>query len=176
VKRTCPALDRQRATRTEARTTKRKTTAARVRDAALAKRSRGGEDLDVWARRFWRLPAMKENRRWRKTLPSITYRTKNVGRFSGHAKTWSKEIVVTLAPRLDAGRAIEIILHELVHCVAGHWHDKRFRTCLMACAAEAFPGIDFGFSAADGWTNYELDERISDGINEWLAREKEAAA
>jgi len=176
VKRTSPALDKQRATRTAARTARVAQQRTRESERAKAKRSRGGEDLDAWARKFWRLPVFKEQRRWSKTLPKITYREKTYG-YSGHTKTWAKEIVVSLSKNLDPARAVEIILHELVHAVLppSEWHGKKFRSTIMAAATEAFPGIKFRFADSDGVSMYELDERIADGIREHLARKEVAA-
>lgn len=178
VERSCPALDRERAERTEKATAKRKAKADREKAAALDRRSRGGHDLDEWARRFWRLPAMKEQRRWTKRVPSITYREKRTGhRYSGHAKTWSQEVVLTLRRDLDPARAIEIVLHELVHCVlpTGTRHSPKFRSTLMAAAVEAFGVEHFQFTDADGLTMWALDERIADGVRTALAT-REAAA
>lgn len=171
VERTCPALDRKRTEKRERDAAKRTEKAQRERAAARDRRSRGGHDLDEWARRFWRLPVMKEQRRWSKRVPPITYRERRTGgRYSGHAKTWSQQVVLTMHRDLAPERAIEIVLHELVHCVlpTGTGHAPKFRSVLQAAAVEAFGLEHFRFADTDRLSMWALDERVADGIRSAL--------
>ena len=96
-----------------------------------------GIDLVALANRFWKLEAMRAER----ALPEMKFRASSAGRggISGRAWTKSNRLVLTLREG-DANDAIEVLLHELVHCacpVREH-HGELFQRRLIACAREAF--------------------------------------
>jgi hypothetical protein len=167
VERSCPALDRQREIASTRAAAKRATATTRQRERARAARSIGRFDLDAEARRFWRLPSMVELHGGTR-LPEITIRRSRSKRYSsGHAWTYTTTITVGT----NAADALYTLLHELVHCAilrtrGGHLvhHGPKYKAYLMACAAEAWPTVDFRWHETDGWTTYQIGYRIVESI------------
>lgn len=177
VERTCPALDRRRAVSSErtaakrkASVERRKASVEREREAARARRTLGGVDLLAEAKRLWALPAMREVRgrpaaRHRRMFPEVVIRHRRGVSSSGHCRYGDRRIVVTAGT--DVNRAIEVVLHELVHaaCGAMHGHNATFWRTLRSAACQAWPDHDFRFVDAPsrGWA---LDSWVASGIGD----------
>lgn len=147
VERTCPALDKARATSTTARKARTAAKVARARESAKAKHSIGDLDLMAEARRFWALPTMKDARKTHRPrvtkLPKITWRrSARKWHTSGYCRPSWQEIVVTLGK--DPHDAQGVLLHELVHAVlpTSERHGSLFKSTMRSAYREAFPERD----------------------------------
>lgn len=56
--------------------------------------------------------------------------------YSGHAWSYSRQLVVTFGPNVSASQALETLVHEMCHlaCPAKEGHGERFRRMLRAAA------------------------------------------
>lgn len=169
VERTCPALDKDRAARAEKRAALTVQKRAKERDA----RSAGGVDLIAEARRFWKLPALRDQPYSSRDLPDITIRrSKTKQHTSGHwYGSWPNgRVVVTVGT--DPFDAPGAMLHELVHaaCPRGTHHSALFWATLRRAAREAWPNATFDFLRAPvGW---RCQRAIRDGLRELAAQGK----
>jgi hypothetical protein len=109
-----------------------------------------GVDLRTLLARFWKLEAMRVEDK-RLAPPEARFiRSKYSG--GGHAKVWSRKIVVRVFENGTLVSVLETLLHELVHC--SHYlsfpkdkcHSEMFCRRLIACAREAF-GLDLDTAA-----------------------------
>jgi hypothetical protein len=104
-----------------------------------------GINLAALAEKLWRLEALRVNAN--AALPAITWRAFSRGAAWGTA--WDKQQTITmrLAPNATPEAAVEVLLHELVHCSApGASHNELFRRRLIAAAREAF-GLELDTAA-----------------------------
>lgn len=172
VERTCPALDRQRAERSVKQAARTQTRRERDRAAEVAARTAGPYDLLAEAKRFARLPAIK-NQIDRYGFPTITFRrtTGSKAFTSGHCRYCvPAEITVTIG--CDPHGAVETVMHEMVHAaLLTEGHSDRFWYTLRSLAKEAFPDARFDFvHVRQGW---QTDSEIGRAIG---ARHQEAKA
>lgn len=97
-----------------------------------------GVDLNVLRDRFWRLEAIRADDL--RSPPQIRWRAWNSARVSGVAYTMTRKIVMRIGQDASLEDAVEVLLHEMVHC-ACHFkehHGELFCRRLIACAREAF--------------------------------------
>jgi hypothetical protein len=155
VERTCPALERQRAVQGEKSAAKRTATKEREREAIKARYFVGDLDLQKEAQRLWRLPVMKEQRRWRKRLPDIEFRRSARKRYTS-GRSFGGRVVLTMGS--DPIGVREVLLHELVHEVLPRnvHHADPFYRVLLRAAREAWPHVDFGpYISNKAWSKDE---------------------
>lgn len=179
VARVCPVLDKSR----EERLAKRKAATleetrrlreGREKKATIdeQKRTIGGYDLMEEAARYWKilkrspwLPpahrAVVENL----PLPTIKFRRRQSG-FKGLAYTGQQLITISMAPEVDTAEALELVLHELVHCVCPlkENHGTMFRRVLRDAAAELW-GTDVPVLPVH---RYGLDDLLREQLREKL--------
>lgn len=174
VKRTCPALDRERAAASEKRAAKAKATAAKAKADRLKRRSHSGVDLDAEAKRMWR--AFVEGGRVSKTraLPTIDIRWRSEGYSTGRA--WPTRIVMTLGRADSLPGVLTLLLHELAHSAAGfgHGHDVVWASIYADGARRRF-GAEH-FTGIRPHSGYAVDRYVNDGIVDYLAAQAEAVA
>lgn len=173
VKRTCPALDRERGEKRERVAAKTVTKRQRDREREVAERTAAGVDLHKEARRLWALPALKERRTrpdgsTRRDFPALEIRRHRQGwktHSSGHCYYMGRRSRIVVTIGLDGYGAWETLLHELVHVVMGpgEHHSQRFWNYLSAAAAEAWPDVNFRFKDAPP-RGYALDNWIGNRL------------
>lgn len=144
VKRTCPALDRQRTEKRQRAAERGQTKKQRDREREVAARSAAGVDLLVEAKRMWELPALKDLR-GRREFPDITFRRARNGKAFSSGHCWyGRKARITVTIGTNERGAWKTLLHELVHAVLGsEGHSTRFWNVLMGACNEAWPEVDF---------------------------------
>jgi hypothetical protein len=165
VERTCPSVERRRAASSERAAAKRATDRATDRQRVIDKRTVGGLDLLDEASRLWRLPVMREQRRWQTVMPLIEWRRTRSGkaRTSGHAAYGSRRIVVTIGT--DPVDAVETVLHELVHVVVGaEGHSEQFYRVLVRAAREAWTGIEISPDVVHLPRAWQRDSAVTEAL------------
>lgn len=171
VERTCPALDKQRATRAAA--TKERTAARRARDTerAVAARSHNGVDLLAEAKIIWR--HMADHHRGR-PMPELRLRFTSKAYCTGNANR--QRAVVSVGRYASTASALMVLTHELAHSAApnpGDWHDERWADCYVTAARARWGATHFvGIRAARG---YAVDKYVAAGIRNALAATERTA-
>lgn len=143
VERTCPALDAKRVASRERAAAKAASGRARAQRALqLARSTSDGIDLLDEAKRYWRLPVMREQRRWRRQLPEIEWRRSRSGKRHTSGRSGGRWITITIGT--DSLEARETLLHELVHSAVGVdvGHGEAFYRVLTRAAREAWPDAE----------------------------------
>lgn len=181
VARTAPALERERAARSESATAKRERRAAAARRGKAERymvTAAGGESIDLMRemREMLRTPELAARKResghdgrW---LPELVVRRGQSGGVSGHCDTWG-DITLTVGAGAVPNEIREVLLHELVHSVTvrlvprtrgtranprgREWHGALFRRVLCRAAGENF-GVKV--HPDDHAEAYGLDELI----------------
>ena len=126
-----------------------------------------GVDLAALVERFWRLESMRVVPG--RAVPTIIWHAHERGGAWGRAHTAAHSIHVRLSEYASIEEAVELLLHEVVHCACppDEHHGELFKRRLIACAREAF-GL-FMLSTADllktprgGWgcVAYAIDDVI----------------
>ncbi len=131
-----------------------------------------GIDLSVFARRLWKLDAMRSE----SGLPRIRWRASaRPWMTAGGTAHGTHSITMRLGPAATLENAVEVLLHELVHssCPRRH-HDELFCRRLIACAREAF-GLELdtaallALPAQQGCVAYAIDAAITKAMVSSLA-------
>lgn len=169
VERRSPALDRQRAATSAARSEQAKADRAAAAAARQARATVEGFDLAPEAKRMWK--ALAE---WHggASMPTILWRRAKIriGHTTGHCRYGSRRIVVTLGS--DLADAQETVLHELVHAVVlQEGHSMRFWTTLRSAARKLWPEVDFGFNEGPNLRGWDADQQITAGLRRALELE-----
>jgi len=138
VRRTAPALERERAAARDARGAKAAQAAAREAARLADYFSVHGVDLRVELHHLLRSPCAKV---LRARPPKLTVRTRSnasVGRY-GCAWTHRNEILVNRIPGLDGADARETLAHEVAHLLApGDVHGPAWNTAFRVLCEEAY--------------------------------------
>jgi len=166
VPRSAPSLERKRSA-AALRSTEQRATARQRAKAAEAKRftvsvrNADGTLVDLDLRdtlaRCLALPEirglLREDRRNRYRLrrgwrPDLVVAHSSTWKCGGHAEPWSDRITLAIGRGLERERVEELVLHELVHIVAGrnedhgkHWHGPHFTATVLRAARELWPGL-----------------------------------
>ncbi len=129
-----------------------------------------GVDLTVLRDRFWRLDAMRADDL--RSPPKVRWRAWSSNWVGGMAGTLRNQITMRIGQDASIEDAVEVLLHETVHCSC-HWkehHGELFCRRLIACAREAF-GLDLDtanlLTAAPGEYGkraYAIDAVIKDAM------------
>ena len=105
-----------------------------------------GVNLTVLRARFWRLDSMRADDL--RSPPTVRWRAWNSNWVGGMADTLRNQITMRIGQDASIEDAVEVLLHETVHCSC-HWkehHGELFCRRLIACAREAF-GLDLDTAA-----------------------------
>jgi hypothetical protein len=124
-----------------------------------------GVNLAALTARFWRLESMRVDARC--STPEIKWHPRREWASSGRAHVAVRVITISLGEYATIEEAVEILLHELVHCSCPlkEMHGELFCRRLIATAREAF-GLDLdtaslmGLSAKNGRIAYAIDDAI----------------
>jgi hypothetical protein len=129
-----------------------------------------GVDLNVLRDRFWKLESMRADDL--RSPPQVWWRAFDSSSVGGTASTLSLKITMRIGQDASLEDAVEVLLHEMVHC-ACHFkehHGELFCRRLIACAREAF-GLDLDtanlLTAAPGEYGkraYAIDAVIKDAM------------
>lgn len=173
VVRTAPALERERATRSQDARAKQLKRRAREREAERRKHvlavrevdgSKGEVDIPKTLAKMMRLPTLEPLARERCPYrhfqpPQVTLRRSRSKPYtSGHAGQFHWRFTVTAAADPERIEFEETLLHELVHLLVPHeWHGSRWRSVLVMAAREWWPEIE---TRPDGGQVWQLDQRI----------------
>jgi hypothetical protein len=176
VERTCPALDRQRAERSTAQAARRSTLAERTKAAETQKWTVGGYDLRKEAKRLWNLPtvrALDYGADRGRPVPQIALKHRTGYYTTGRASPRSG---VTMTVGTDVGYALEVLLHELLHCALGQdeqarWHTPAFWTSLRSAMKEAWPQVDFQMQDSPQ-RGYAIDRYLASSLTRWIEEGK----
>jgi len=170
VARSCPSLDKERATKKASRSSKAKkkraTTAKRKTKASAAKTVRADEhrvidgvDLRAELARIWKLPEVRDLRAGagfshaRRPSLSLSQSAAKSGWTSGRAWTETGRIHVTISRARWLPEVLEVLAHEVAHHVTAHEvepsHGHTFRANLVvvmraAYGVEVDPGVGAG--------------------------------
>jgi len=129
-----------------------------------------GVDLNVLRDRFWRLESMRADDL--RSPPQVRWQAFDTNSIGGMANTLGRKITMRIGQDASLEDAVEVLLHEMVHC-ACHFkehHGELFCRRLIACAREAF-GLDLDtanlLTAAPGEYGkraYAIDAVIKDAM------------
>lgn len=161
VERSCPALDRQRATSCEKRAARTVTKKQKDRAAEAAIWAAGPFDMKAELRRYLKLPVFAPLLRYPPDVnPPRRSRTKD--HTSGYC-TYSRPAHITWTIGLNPYDAPGCLLHELCHAVAGReGHSSRYWALVQRACREAFPDVTFDFfDARQGW---QMQDRIAGAL------------
>jgi hypothetical protein len=97
-----------------------------------------GVNLVPLVERFWRLPSICAGLH-NNAVPQVTWHSANRGGAHGIAY-YDNTMRIRLAPDASIDEAVEVVLHEVIHCSfpRGVGHKRPFCQRLIACAKEAF--------------------------------------
>lgn len=164
VERSCPALEKARADRSEKRAALTTRKRERERAAMIERCTAGGVDLVAEAHRFGKLPTLSG--RFRRGFPDIEFRRSTTKiHSSGHCwysggHAGNARIVVTIG--LDPLDAPATLLHEMVHAAYPEGHTARFWSMVQRSAREAWPTARFDFASARG--GWQVQAAIRNGL------------
>lgn len=138
VERTVPSLDKKREQKAQIKKTTNQ--AKRQRKIEDFKKNATIGDIDLYQelQRLFRLPIVKSTTTHRKPPQLTIHRSKNQFHTSGHAKTWSYKIHLTLGS--SPGGALGVLAHELTHAIlpSSEWHGERFRRVFALVVAQGY--------------------------------------
>lgn len=162
VERTCPALERERADRGAKRAARTARANERQRSAEVERRTVGGVDLMAEARRFAKLPALRDGIE-RNGFPNITIRRSTSKRHTSGFCSYTYPASITVTVGTDPYDAPGTVLHEMVHAVVlSEGHSAGYWSLLQRAAREAWPEARFDFAnASRGW---RCQRAIRDGL------------
>lgn len=122
-----------------------------------------GLDLGGFAALFWKLEAMRSEG----PLPKIRWRaSERIWKGAGGTAHGTRAVTMRLGPAASHEEALEVLLHELVHCsLPNRHHDELFCRRLIACAREAFDlALDtaelLALPAEQGCVAYAIDHAL----------------
>jgi hypothetical protein len=145
----------------------------RERDAARRRKLGhlvAGVDIDKAFAAYRQMPPFKGNLGRRRITLEVGHRAEGCVR--GTAWTRSRRIRIAAGPNATPERALEVLVHEMVHLACpNHHHDERFRRVFRRACSEIW-NIDVPLDAKprDGNISYGMGEIATEALREKIER------